>query len=404
MHRKIRLITTLFTILSLSIIISISLPLAIYAATSAKINGNGSLNVTEIINVENQKDALKACGLHPTGNNANYMTLGDMKESDLKNPSTLRNEAINTAKILSFSLYKKIDCVINADGSQDEIYMLQVNLDFSAYNIFSYASNCITYFNRIVFATTETGENYQINLNIYDYYTGVLIDNANVTFNPDYSINVQVDQEVIEVDFSYNIVLNTLPERELIGNEDKYGIRSNAFTMQDKIPSLILIDLSKTNIYLDENGLHGFEYDTDNNFIFSNEVNHYHFIASKDEQLAAAMFIAKEYANYDTDSEISLYKRLGSNQYQIECKININDSNLKIIVIDKEAETMDTLGIINMAKWCINNLENDTYQIYNQSVDENHRFSGNEKLVEIVNDGSQYNVSIDGEIIGSFTI
>ena len=174
--------------------------------------------------------------------------------------------------------------------------------------------------------------------------------------------------------------------------------------MQDKIPSLILIDLSKTNIYLDENGLHGFEYDTNNNFIFSNEVNHYHFIASKDEQLAAAMFIAKEYANYDTDSEISLYKRLGSNQYQIECKININDSNLKIIVIDKEAETMDTLGIINMAKWCINNLENDTYQIYNQSVDENHRFSGNEKLVEIVNDGSQYNVSIDGEIIGNFTI
>ena len=57
MHRKLRLITTLFTLLSISILLMIAIPLGVYAATSAYITGSGKLSVE--LSPSNQKDLLK---------------------------------------------------------------------------------------------------------------------------------------------------------------------------------------------------------------------------------------------------------------------------------------------------------------------------------------------------------
>ncbi len=406
MHRKLRLITTLFTLLSISILLMIAIPLGVYAATSAYITGSGKLSVE--LSPSNQKDLLKSAGLHATGSGSTY-TLADMEIDDLNNPAENRRVAMEDANILSFNLYKKASC----EQNNEQIYQLEVKLDFSNYDIHSYAGDCINFYNIIVFAKNNDGSDFTQNLPVIDYYTGKQLEdengnllNANVVFNSeDYAIVTTIGGNSIDVVFTYNISLNTLPKKE-DDTSSNYGYREDCFNIDNettlgKVPKLITLDLSETNISIDENGnLIGFEYDGNSEGKLSN-VSHIHFVASADSQLEAAMLVAKGYAtNAVSNVEIALYKKVSNNAYKIECKINIDTDIINIIVVDITENEINKTGIINMVKWCINNMTNEEYVIYSQPVDINHMFIGNAKLVTIEETTTEYIIKIEDEEIG----
>ena len=405
MHRKLRLITTLFTLLSISILLMIAIPLGLYAATSANISGSGKLSIE--LSPSNQRDLLKDAGLHATGKGSTY-TLDDVKIEELDNPAENRRVAMEEAKILSFNLYKKASC----EQNNKQIYQLEVKLDFSNYDIHSYASDCINHYNIIVFAKNNKNNDesdFTQNLPVIDYYTGKQLGDengnllyANVVFNSeDYTIVTTIGENSIDVVFTYNIVLNTLPKKEDVIS-DHYGYREDCFNITlGKVPELITLDLSETDIGIDENcNLIGFEYDGNSEGKLSN-VSHIHFVATVDSQLEAAMLVAKGYAtNAVSDVEIALYKKISNNAYEIECKINIDTDTINIIVVDITENEINKTGIINMVKWCMNNMTNEEYLIYSQPVDVNHMFVGDPKLVTIENNTTEYIIKINNEEIG----
>lgn len=424
MHRKIRLIATLFTILSLSIIISISLPLAIYAATSANINGSGNLSV---IDVETQIDDLEALGFNCSGSHQDiYFNMQEMEKPTEDNIKIYREKAQNS-NFLRYYLAKKIDCY-----SMETIYELRIVLDFSNQPILEYAANCIGYYNDIVFSShTET-------LNISNFYTGeILARNINVTFdsngasfiydNQTYRLGNQTGNETLNFTYSYQIIINSF---EYEGNYTE--LRNHTFQLIDdgttiskvQTPYVTYIDISKTNIYLDDSGIHGISFrNNDYDGIQLTNNNHIHILGSTNEQLGAGLYITSLYVsernsslNEENRFKISVYKQISQNAYKILCKVEYLASNSIIINVidDKYYNNVNELAkeqkesLLNMCYWLEkNNLEQViSYTLYHQLVNENMSF-GSKYEVIYVEDSSKgdnwYKVTYtDNTLIGYF--
>ena len=385
MHRKLRLITTLFTLLSVSVLLMIAIPLGVYAATSAYITGSGKLSV-EKVNLDEQKANLDAAGFHTTSGGSILQAMEKPQEDKV---SEYRNNS-KTSNILSYTLYKKIDC-----KTQTETFELEITLDFSHQLIAEYARYCFGYYNEIIFAK----ESYTETMNLVNYNSGLTInENVEVTFNESglyftinniaYDYNLATSGNMVNdigLNYSYHIILNS-----------NTTLRNNCFKMnQDsssliRIPDVTYIDISNTNIYLDSEGVHGIEFGDDLSKIEFTDNNHIHVIGSNDSQLGAGLYISNLYINShegqieDKSFEIALYKK-HNNAHTLLCKVSYNNG-LVIDVIDSKyysngLDNEQRYAILNMCYWIINNMtEVDQLIIYHQLVNSDLIFADRKKM------------------------
>ncbi len=430
MKSKIRFIATLTSLVTTLLVLVLVLPISIYAARQANVNGSGNLIYKQELSVNDQKTRLEESGFHTTSSLIlQKMTDGLYGEIDTTNEVN-RNKALNGFRqkaidynILSFKLYKKIDC----SGEDKEIYQLEVVLDFSQFTLSSYAGSSIGYYNDIIWSKIVDSNNnltpYTIKLNAINYYTGAdTNENYDITFVSEdgtYGIvfsNSGSALQNFEYVFTYRVVLNTLPEKT--DDMKNYGLRSGAFVFVEGygiLPSILTIDFSKTNIYADSsNNIYGFDFDGDQINLFNN--NHLHFVGSNNNHYLAAILIADEYLKQlkNSNAEISIYGEQNE-EHTILCKL-YNDSGWKVRVIDSQEYTnglvdSQRISITNMCFWLSKNNITDV-TIYHQKVKANENgilYFDKENLLEVKYRESQthsgwqevYYVS-NNEIIGYF--
>lgn len=384
MHRKLRLITTLFTLLSISILLIIAIPLGLYAATSAYISGSGKLSV-EKIDLAEQETILKNAGFHTTSNGSNLQTMPKPSEDKV---SGYRNAA-KESNILSFILYEKIDC-----KTRKETFELEIVLDFSRQLINEYSQNCFGYYNEIIFAN----ESYTETLNLIDYNTGTTInENVVVTFNNkglsfsldnnkyNYDLTTDNNDNSIALNYCYRIILN-----------NDATLKDNCFKMEPessssiRIPDVTYIDISNTSIYLDGGVVHGIDFGTEIHKIEFTDNNHIHVVGSNESQLGAGLYISNLYINShegqinNSSFEIALYAK-SYTAHTLLCKVSY-DNGLIISVIDSKyygnvLDNEQRYAILNMCYWIINNMtEVDQLTIYHQLVNSDLIFADRKKV------------------------
>lgn len=443
MKSKIRFIATLTSLVTTLLVLVLVLPISIYAAGQANVNGRGGLTS---VPKKQQINDLSDLGFHASGDDKYTINLQSMQaiSGDVE---SLKQKAISGG-VLSYELYKKINC----QDSKQYLYELQVVLDFSNFNIATYSQRFIQYYNQIAFCSDISG------LALYDFYTGNIIEsNINVKFTTNttndrtgYKLslfkNENIYDESATIQYAYRIILNNYYDKE--GNLGSISLNHKCLKMYDTsnetiiesnlkngvTPAVIYIDISKMKFSYDTNGSvvgivfassGGIE-DTD-----LTDNNHIHVIGENNNQYEVGLQITKDYISYHNDYEVSIYKKEANYKYAILCKVlfvpeldtdgePIKQGYINFIVIDDAYYTDTNLNdvqrraITNMCFWIKkNNLTSVVGQyakgilIYHQKIDSNMAFAGDP--IEVAYRESQthsgwqevYYVS-NNEIIGYF--
>ena len=384
MRKKIRLLTTLFSLLIVVVLLIISTTIGLSAASNVNVFGSGNLSYEVTMEPSEQKKLLDSIGFHATGS-GNRITLGDMEEPSPDELTTMRELAINN-DLLKFELYKKVNCQLET-GETKYVYELQVVLDFSNFNIYTYSGEFLLYFNQIVFCESLS------NIKLYDFYTGVeLANDITINFSKvgndyEYEILSSITSiENITHRLAYKIVLNDYYDDN--GNFANIIIENYAFcfmaendTFNGGFINTIYLDLSEKNIsYNSEtNSLVGIEFKKSIAGTKLSDNNHIHIIGKTNNQYEAGLFLAKEYISGHNDYEISIYRKLADYKYEILCKVQYNDSinNVEINVVSNGTKDsqVDKQSLIDMCYWVEVNIDDSKPKVYYQLVDSDKLFA-----------------------------
>lgn len=387
MRKKIRLLTTLFSLLIVGFLLVISTTIGLSAASNVNVFGSGNLSYEVAMTPSEQDDVLKSMGFHTTGSGDNRITLADMK-----NPSTneeftiqeLKYNSINSG-ILKYELYKKVNCQRKTDET-NYVYELQVVLDFSKINIYRYAGECLLYFNQIAFCENLS------NVKLYDFYTGdELANDLTINFKKvgndyEYEIISKSEVENFTHRLAYKIVLNDYYDNS--GNLTNVVIGNNTFCFIAEKGEFnggsidtVYLDFSNKNITYDpENkSLLGIEFSQDIGGTKLTDNNHIHIIGKTNNQYEAGLFLAKEYTLGHEDYEISIYRKLADYKYEILCKVQYNGSinNVEINVVSngEQDSQVDKQSLIDMCYWVEVNIDDSKPKVYYQLVDSDKLFA-----------------------------
>lgn len=384
MRKKIRLLTTLFSLLIVGFLLVISTTIGLSAASNVNVFGSGNLSYEVLPEV--QEDTLNNMGFHATGGDKNTINLSTMEpvsESKLT-VDELKENSINSG-ILKFELYKKVNCQPKTDET-NYVYELQVVLDFSNFNIQRYSQRCLMYFNEIAFYGGIS------NINLYDFYTGEILESGLSISFPNYSNN-NYEYEISSTELNelthrlaYKIILNDYYDNS--GNLGNIDIRNNAFSFMNNgvdagAPNTIYLDLSRKQISYDDetNSLVGIVFGTSDGIedTLLSDNNHIHIIGETNNQYEAGLFLAKEYISGHNDYEISIYRKLADYKYEILCKVQYNDSinNVEINVVSNGTKDsqVDKQSLIDMCYWVEVNIDDSKPKVYYQLVDSDKLFA-----------------------------
>ncbi len=385
MRTKIRLITTILSLSLVCICVVFGVSLSLKAASNIDISGGGGgLSFTPEISIDDQKNILEASGFHATGDRITLQMEDDYTSITQDANLEAKNNAINN-KILSFELYKKIDC-----DTQLEIYELQIVLDFSKFNIVRYAGEFLLHYNYVVFYTNES--NYHINM--YNFYSGENLGEYILTLgNGGFSINIDTNN----ITYTYKIILNSVNYDDV---DDLY-LPNNCFNIEEVIsindqnnqtPNVIYLDFSNTNIIVEKNSdgelvLNGIAYGSDIGSsappeeISLSNIPHFHIIGSTNSQYEAAMVLVKDYITSGHDNyEMSIYSKNGAYSYSILAKLSYLNGLVVDVVDDtyySDSNLNDTQrkAILDMCYWVVTNLDNINIAIYHQKVNDDMSFN-----------------------------
>lgn len=388
MRTKIRLITTILSLSLVCICLVFGVSLSLKAASNIDISGGGGgLSFTPEISIDNQKNILNNSGFSATGDPINLQRTSAYTPNTQDKNLQARNNAINN-QILSFELYKKIDC-----DTQLEIYELQIVLDISSFNIVRYAGEFLLHYNYVVFYTKDT--NYSINM--YDFYSGMSLGEYNLTLgNGGFSINIDTNN-ITNITYTYKIILNSVNYDDV---DDLY-LPNNCFNIEvvisindqnNQTPNVIYLDFSNTNVIVEKNSdgeliLNGIAYGSDIGSsappegISLSNIPHFHIIGSTNSQYEAAMVLVKDYITSGHNNyKMSIYSKNDAYSYSILTKLSYS-SGLVVDVVDDTYYSDNNLSetqrkaILNMCYWVVTNLENINIAIYHQKVNDDMSFN-----------------------------
>lgn len=383
MRTKIRLITTILSLSLVCICLVFGVSLSLKAASNIDISGGGGLSFTPEISIDDQKNILNNSGFHATGDPINLQRTNDYTSNTQDANLEAKNNAINN-KILSFELYKKINC------TQQEIYELQIVLDLSSFNIVRYAGEFLLHYNYVVFYTNES--NYPINM--YNFYSGENLGEYNLTLgNGGFSINIDTNN----ITYTYKIILNNVNYDnidDLHLSDDCFDIRNGISinNQSNQLPNVIYLDFSNTNITIEKNNdgeliLNGISYGSDIGSsvppegISLSNIPHFHIIGSTNSQYEAAMVLVKDYITSGHNNyEMSIYSKNDAYSYSILAKLSYSEG-LVVDVIDNayysDSNLNDTQrkAILDMCYWVVTHLDNINIAIYHQKVNDDMSFN-----------------------------
>ncbi len=392
MRKKIRLLTTLFSLLIVGVLLVISTTIGLSAASSANVSGSGNLSYTKPLDPSETKDILEAAGIHVTGlqDDGSYQAQSNNKytATTLEDNSEARQNAFEN-EILSFELYKKIDC-----ETQKPMIELQVVIDLSRFNLRRYAREFLEHYNYIVFYTDETTCS---NIKIYDFYNDNYYESTDLTINNG-SFSVSNNFSNLPLKYAYKVIVNSAQYiNENQENSSNLRLSNGCFNMtalvNNELPNVIYVDFSQTNISVEETEndliVNGIEYGDDKDVQNPDQVDltniqHIHVIGSNNNHYKAAMVLVSDYLADHKDYEISIYKKINTYTYSILAKF-MYYNDLTIDVVDSVYNDSGSLtdlerqSLIDMSYWVQRYINDVTVLIYHQKVNADMSFNLNER-------------------------